>query len=169
VHECDSRQCPIACQLCTRLCQDSHLHGLEERTVHLCGCVSIICVGATSRILPNREEHECRALCTASGVCEINTAPQSIEATFTGRNETFQYTKVRILFRARLKPLIVPSIHKVTRPSSAVSKLIILAFSVANQKRCAKIIKPGKTAHSGRHLHGPEDKVFHYCNARSAL
>ena len=42
----------------------------------------------------NREEHTCSALCSDKGICQIDTAPQSIEATFTGKHETFQYTKV---------------------------------------------------------------------------
>lgn len=40
------------------------------------------------------QAHSCSGLCSADGTCEIETAPQSIEATFTGRHETFQYTKV---------------------------------------------------------------------------
>jgi hypothetical protein len=60
----------------------------------------------------NREEHSCSILCTADGICEIETAPQSIEATFTGRHETFQYTKVAclfvdIVFRANRLPLSI--------------------------------------------------------------
>jgi hypothetical protein len=31
------------------------------------------------------------------GICQIDTAPQSIEATFTGRQETFQFTKVMMI------------------------------------------------------------------------
>ena len=42
----------------------------------------------------HRQEHLCASGCSAQGICEIETAPQSIEATFTGRHETFQYTKV---------------------------------------------------------------------------
>ncbi|RPD81278.1 hypothetical protein L226DRAFT_549908 [Lentinus tigrinus ALCF2SS1-7] len=76
-HRCDSRQCPIGCQLCKRLCgEHDHLHGLHAGTVHLCG-----------------QEHACSALCSANGICQIETAPQSVEATFTGRHESFQYTK----------------------------------------------------------------------------
>jgi len=41
-----------------------------------------------------RQEHLCTAICAARGICNIETAPHSIEATFTGKNETFQYTKV---------------------------------------------------------------------------
>ncbi|KAJ7066394.1 hypothetical protein C8F01DRAFT_1123111 [Mycena amicta] len=76
-HVCDSSACPIACELCKRLCSETeHLHGLDENAVHLCG-----------------QTHNCAALCQSQGTCEIETAPQSIEATFTGRHETFQYTK----------------------------------------------------------------------------
>ena len=42
----------------------------------------------------HRQEHLCNSGCSAPGICEIETAPQSIEATFTGKHETFQYTKV---------------------------------------------------------------------------
>ncbi|KAI6032571.1 hypothetical protein F5J12DRAFT_779054 [Pisolithus orientalis] len=41
----------------------------------------------------DRQEYLCTAMCFAQGICEIETAPHSIEATFTGRHETFQYTK----------------------------------------------------------------------------
>ncbi|KAI6035782.1 hypothetical protein EDC04DRAFT_2880315 [Pisolithus marmoratus] len=76
-HECEARLCSITCQLCKRLCSDQdHMHGLEDGAVHLCG-----------------QEHLCTAMCSAQGICEIETAPHSIEATFTGRHETFQYTK----------------------------------------------------------------------------
>ncbi|KAL6309202.1 hypothetical protein BKA93DRAFT_724346 [Sparassis latifolia] len=85
-HVCDARMCPVACQLCKRLCANTdHLHGLQHRAIHLCG-----------------QEHSCTALCKAPGICQIDTTPQSIEATFTGRHETFQYTKVRSTSR-RLK------------------------------------------------------------------
>ncbi|KAG9310081.1 hypothetical protein JVU11DRAFT_9689 [Chiua virens] len=77
LHQCDARFCTIQCQLCKRLCADQdHMHGLDSSATHLCG-----------------QEHLCTALCAAPGICEIETAPHSIEATFTGRNETFQYTK----------------------------------------------------------------------------
>ncbi|KAG1809692.1 uncharacterized protein BJ212DRAFT_1379102 [Suillus subaureus] len=80
-HLCDARLCSFPCQLCKRLCANTdHLHGLEDNAIHLCG-----------------EEHSCSVQCTAEGICEIETAPQSIEATFTGRHETFQYTKVACL------------------------------------------------------------------------
>ncbi|KAI5998937.1 hypothetical protein F5J12DRAFT_724706, partial [Pisolithus orientalis] len=77
-HECEDRFCPVTCQLCKRRCSDQdHMHGLEDGVVHLCG-----------------REHLCTAMCSAQGICEIETAPHSIEATFTGRHENFQYKKV---------------------------------------------------------------------------
>ncbi|KAF8122287.1 hypothetical protein EV363DRAFT_1555266 [Boletus edulis] len=77
LHQCDARFCSIQCQLCKRLCADQdHMHGLDPGKIHLCG-----------------QEHLCTAICAAPGICEIETVPHSIEATFTGRNKTFQYTK----------------------------------------------------------------------------
>ncbi|KAI0314894.1 hypothetical protein OF83DRAFT_1134774 [Amylostereum chailletii] len=76
VHECNERLCPIQCQLCKRLCSQPHLHGLEHDAVHLCG-----------------QTHNCTEFCGAPGICEIDTTPHSIQAMFTGRHDTFQYTK----------------------------------------------------------------------------
>ncbi|KAI9443805.1 hypothetical protein H4582DRAFT_1846182 [Lactarius indigo] len=73
-HSCDMRLCPASCELCKRLCDQPHLHGLIPGTHHLCG-----------------EAHHCAALCAAPGICQIDT--QSIEATFTGKHGTFQYTR----------------------------------------------------------------------------
>ncbi|KAI6027005.1 hypothetical protein EDC04DRAFT_3116261 [Pisolithus marmoratus] len=76
-HRCEARLCSVTCRLCKRLCSHhDHMHGLEEGEIHLCG-----------------EEHLCSVDCSVPGICEIETAPYSIEATFTGRHETFQYTK----------------------------------------------------------------------------
>ena len=95
-HMCDARLCPVPCQLCRRLCANQdHLHGLEADSIHLCGFVSITkLLNANINDSFYRQEHACVALCKAPGICEIDTTPQSIEATFTGRHETFQYTKV---------------------------------------------------------------------------
>ena len=42
-HACDVASCPIACQLCGRLCESTeHLHGLDENTVHLCRCAFLL-------------------------------------------------------------------------------------------------------------------------------
>ncbi|KAG1889124.1 hypothetical protein F4604DRAFT_1673832 [Suillus subluteus] len=58
-----------------------------------------------------REEHSCSVQCTAEGICEIETAPQSIEATFTGRHETFQYTKYsQVAKRLRCAKSIPPGL-----------------------------------------------------------
>ncbi|KIK55622.1 hypothetical protein GYMLUDRAFT_76385 [Collybiopsis luxurians FD-317 M1] len=86
-HACDNRECPLQCRLCSRLCSEAHLHGLDANAVHLCG-----------------ETHPCKAVCAAQGICQIETQPSSVEATFTGRHDTFQYTKV---FAKRL-PCVVP-------------------------------------------------------------
>ncbi|KAF8267057.1 hypothetical protein EI94DRAFT_1731643 [Lactarius quietus] len=75
-HSCDLRLCPATCELCKRLCAQPHLHGLTPGAHHLCG-----------------ESHSCSEQCAAPGICQIDTSPQSVEATFTGRHETFQYTK----------------------------------------------------------------------------
>jgi hypothetical protein len=95
-HSCDTRLCPSTCELCMRLCGEPHLHGLARGVHHLCGLVVFPCLRALSKLtlLMNREAHPCSALCSDNGICNIETAPQSIEATFTGRHETFQYTKV---------------------------------------------------------------------------
>ena len=67
----------------------------------------------------HRESHQCLALCSAPGICQIDAAPMSIEATFTGRHETFQYTKVlttlacTTLFWTCYSSFSLPSIHKV--------------------------------------------------------
>ncbi|TDL23180.1 hypothetical protein BD410DRAFT_721351 [Rickenella mellea] len=77
-HLCDKGMvCPFSCQLCKRSCATmDHLHGLDSSAVHSC-----------------LREHSCPGICSAIGACEIETQPQSVEATFTGRHETFQYTK----------------------------------------------------------------------------
>ncbi|KAI9434837.1 hypothetical protein H4582DRAFT_1855657 [Lactarius indigo] len=75
-HSCDTRLCPAACELCKRLCDKPHLHGVDPHAHHLCGCA-----------------HSCSAPCSAPGTCQIDTSPHSVEATFTGRHEKYQYTK----------------------------------------------------------------------------
>ncbi|KAF8335492.1 uncharacterized protein EI90DRAFT_2913057 [Cantharellus anzutake] len=77
-HECENRlTCPAKCRLCSRLCSiTSHSHPLQHGAIHLCG-----------------QEHHCKEPCGSRGICRIDSAPRSIETTFVGRNETFQYTK----------------------------------------------------------------------------
>jgi hypothetical protein len=43
---------------------------------------------------PCREQHSCSALCQSPGICQIETMPYSMDATFTGKYGAFQYTKV---------------------------------------------------------------------------
>ncbi|KAI9450271.1 hypothetical protein BJY52DRAFT_1227294 [Lactarius psammicola] len=74
-HECEDRECLASCQLCNRMCTGGHFHGLNPDEHHLCG-----------------NEHPCGSLCSA-GICEIQTKPQAIEAMFTGRHGSFQYTE----------------------------------------------------------------------------
>ncbi|KDQ16740.1 hypothetical protein BOTBODRAFT_53828 [Botryobasidium botryosum FD-172 SS1] len=90
-HVCEDKlSCPIQCQLCKRLCaQRDHLHGLVSGSVHLCG-----------------QKHSCIEICEMPGVCDIATSPQSIESTFTGRHEVFQYTKFTQV--ARQLPCVIP-------------------------------------------------------------
>ncbi|KAK7676902.1 hypothetical protein QCA50_020158 [Cerrena zonata] len=93
VHLCETRSCPIRCQLCKRLCASSdHLHALSTDAVHLCG-----------------QEHPCHASCQSQGICRIETTPQSIEATFTGRHETFQYTKYTQASRRLPCVIVIPA------------------------------------------------------------
>ena len=56
--------------------------------------VSVIYFQERRLFQPSRQEHPCDDLCSAPGICQIDTTPQSIKATFIGRHETFQYTKV---------------------------------------------------------------------------
>jgi hypothetical protein len=99
-HQCDTQYCPIPCQLCKRLCWSSnHLHALEGDANHLCGYVfrAVLTSYIAERDTFCRNSHTCTRQCTAPGVCEIDMAPDSIEETFRGRHECFQYTKVQVL------------------------------------------------------------------------
>ena len=40
------------------------------------------------------QEHLCTDLCQMMGICYVDTTPHSIESTFIGRHESFEYTKV---------------------------------------------------------------------------
>lgn len=87
------------------------------------------------------QEHRCQAVCTATGICEIETQPQSIQATFTGRHESFQYTKV--LDVSNLEGLVVliillRSILKVLTSIAVRSRLIVdgIIFSCKAPSLC---------------------------------
>lgn len=99
-HICENRSCPLPCQLCKRLCASAnHLHAFEEGAFHLCGLVLHAFLWFTYKMRAFSQEHPCPATCQSQGICRIETAPQSVEATFTGRHETFQYTKVCYISR----------------------------------------------------------------------
>ena len=66
--------------------------------VTFAGMPPIILLLGCHSLYPSRQEHPCSALCATPGICQIDTAPQSIEATSPGRHETFQYTKVCLSF-----------------------------------------------------------------------
>lgn len=38
-HSCDTMICPVTCELCTRPCNRTHLHGITPGAHHLCGSV----------------------------------------------------------------------------------------------------------------------------------
>ncbi|KAG9308629.1 hypothetical protein JVU11DRAFT_11580, partial [Chiua virens] len=92
-HQCGAQYCPIPCQLCKRLClSHNHLHMLEQNADHLCG-----------------EPHSCARRCGAEGICEIQMIPDSIEETFKGMHECFQYTKYsQVARRLKCVKLISP-------------------------------------------------------------
>ncbi|KAH7337769.1 hypothetical protein B0J17DRAFT_573376 [Rhizoctonia solani] len=77
-HSCaNSKSCPIECQLCPRLCCNmDHFHGMSTGEVHLCG-----------------QAHSCTMLCEAPGICDVKTQPFAINEQFTGRYESFQFTR----------------------------------------------------------------------------
>ncbi|KAI0294252.1 hypothetical protein B0F90DRAFT_1670558 [Multifurca ochricompacta] len=93
--------CVVNAHLCGETC---HLFGkrgcLEECTKvmghaedeHLCSAPVHMC--GEDKYGEQRRAHM-PSFVLDLGICQIDTAPQSIQATFTGRLETFQYTKVR--------------------------------------------------------------------------
>ncbi|KAL1691225.1 hypothetical protein GGG16DRAFT_113392 [Schizophyllum commune] len=92
-HICEARMCPLTCELCQRLCSNSdHLHALDADAHHLCG-----------------QTHTCSKICDADGICEIDTAPFSIEANFAGRHESFQYTKYTQVAKKLRCALMIPA------------------------------------------------------------
>jgi hypothetical protein len=117
------------------------------------------------------EAHPCRELCSALGTCQIDTTPMSVQATFTGRHETFQYTKVSEtgLFT---DPLLIPphlshSIRKVCKEPFVLH--LFNVRTVAKRLQCVKTIEPGQMSHSGIHIHSKEHNIFHFCETRYAV
>ena len=114
------------------------------------------------------EAHPCTAFCSSPGTCQIDTTPMSVQATFTGRHETFQYTKVSET-RFFTDPLLIPPY-----PSHSIRKVCQEPFSldfsnfrtVAKRLQCVITIKPGEMSHPGIHIHSKEAQIFHFCETR---
>jgi hypothetical protein len=76
--------------------------------------------------------------------------PQAIETTFTGRHETFQYTKVGFT------PLY-----------STGSLLTPLQYNqVARRLPCIIPVAAGELDHHGPHVHSKDPRAFHYCEQK---
>ncbi|KAL4063347.1 hypothetical protein J3A83DRAFT_4404551 [Scleroderma citrinum] len=120
-HECEARVCSVTCQLCKRICSNQdHMHGLKDAEVHLCG-----------------QEHLCISDCSAQGICEIETAPQSIEATFTGKHETFQYTKYsQVAKRLKCVKLIPPGATNHEGPHNHSTDTKVVHFCETRCENC---------------------------------
>lgn len=92
-HKCKTRGCPHPCALCRRLCSTAdHFHGLAEQAVHLCGQV-----------------HPCDQPCSFDGWCEVSTDPIAVETTFTGRHDTFQFTKYSQNVKKNVCAVLIPA------------------------------------------------------------
>ncbi|KAH9054525.1 hypothetical protein EDB87DRAFT_1580466 [Lactarius vividus] len=78
----DEHMCSALAHMCNEPC--------ALRNIQLLGGKTFSCQESCN--IP-REAHSCLERCAVPGICQIDTSPQSIEATFTGRHETFQYTR----------------------------------------------------------------------------
>ncbi|KAF7356372.1 VWFA domain-containing protein [Mycena venus] len=116
--------------------------------------VQILTIFMVSKLAPfifaGKQTHNCSGSCQAAGICEIETAPQSIEATFTGRHETFQYTK----YSQGNTYVMMAVVDKIMIPT------------VAKRLPCVFPIPPGERAHSGPHSHSSDTTPFHFCETR---
>ena len=90
-------------------------------------------------------------------ICEIQTAPQSIKATFTGRHKVFQYTKVWILNR------VVRSQHTQGEKVFNGKDPSHISSTVSKRLQCAILIKRQEIDHEDEHVHTLDSKPFHYC------
>ena len=72
---------------------------------------------------PFSQEHKCQSDCESIGVCEIDTVPHSIEETFNGAHDQFQYTRVGLglleIESVYLNQIWISSILKVIYDSSS--------------------------------------------------
>ncbi|KAI6101004.1 hypothetical protein EV401DRAFT_1890426 [Pisolithus croceorrhizus] len=88
--------------------------------------IFVIVAKLVSALLHSSEEHLCSVDCSVPGICEIETAPYSIEATFTGRHETFQYTKVAVTVHLLPNGSNAPSLFHLGKQSMMVNTIIVL-------------------------------------------
>ncbi|KAG8918942.1 hypothetical protein FRC02_002026 [Tulasnella sp. 418] len=124
-HVCAERlACPIKCQLCSRLCtMGDHLHGMVDDEPHLC-----------------RLEHACSHECESQGICEIRTEPRSVETTFTGVHENFQFTKyTQIANRLRCAITIPPGELKHPGAHTHSTAAIVFHFCETKCENCGYI------------------------------
>ncbi|KAG8900599.1 hypothetical protein FRB99_005954 [Tulasnella sp. 403] len=47
-------------------------------------------------IFAGKHEHDCSHECELPGICQVNTTPQSVKELFTGRHDSFHYTKENV-------------------------------------------------------------------------
>ena len=87
-----------------------------------------------------RQEHACTQQCAAPGICEINTAPLSVESTFQGAHETFQYTKVTSYFAQQTSYSLM--IRHVSTPKSPVGYHAVYLSSLGSETILEIIVIP---------------------------
>jgi hypothetical protein len=101
-----------------------------------------------------RQEHRCPNPCASPGICDIATAPQSVESIFKGKFDTFQYTKARIYLSSR-------------RAMSHINSDYFPQYTqVARRLPCIVPISPDAITHDGPHVHSTDPKMFHFCETR---
>ncbi|KAJ6620549.1 hypothetical protein B0H10DRAFT_1945867 [Mycena sp. CBHHK59/15] len=104
-------QCRATTLIISTFATSSHVRYLVNSVR---GCAPILIIFMASKrmlgtsavvitLIDVRQQHNCNMLCTADGICQIDTTPQSIEATFVGRHETFQYTKLPNIYIVQLR------------------------------------------------------------------
>ncbi|EIN14302.1 hypothetical protein PUNSTDRAFT_41556 [Punctularia strigosozonata HHB-11173 SS5] len=107
-HLCEARvhECGQPCSLIDVRAEDGSLHTCREtcriprRHAQFAANYAADFVLATTTYMVLMKMHNI----SADGICHIETAPQSIEATFTGTHQTFQYTKASNSLHERACP-----------------------------------------------------------------
>jgi hypothetical protein len=168
MHKCEVQACPLQCQLCKRTCiAEDHLHGLDSQAAHLCG--SVLPQTLYQAYHSISEQHMCTALCQAHGICQIETTPHSMDATFTGKYGAFQYTKVCALsLKFRLDNSDFASSIRSVRQVLFVGTCLPsdLLWIAAKRLPCVLAIPSGQLAHGGAHHHSADTNAPHFCETR---